>query len=142
MEWTRTDTIALAKQSCSQCHGLGFRPSAKAKPSPCNCVYRAVFRACYARFRHCATKEKYMSQAKPEHIAGRDGRVTWGRKDEEYVADFCQVSRKALDELEYKVFRFHFLLGADWRLCTVRLNIDRGTFFHEVYRKLEIEQSS
>ena len=69
-----------------------------------------------------------------EHIAGRDGRLTWGRKDEEYVADFCQVSRKALDELEYKVFRFHFLLGADWGLCTQRLKIDRGTFFHTVYR--------
>lgn len=134
MEWTRSDTIALAKQSCAQCHGLGLRSSAKAKPNPCNCVFRAVFRACYARFRHCATKEKYMSKATLEHIAGRDGRLTWGRKDEEYIADFCQVSRKALDELEYKVFRFHFLLGADWRLCTKRLDIDRGTFFHAVYR--------
>ncbi len=75
-----------------------------------------------------------MSKATLEHIAGRDGRLTWGRKDEEYVADFCLVSRKALDELAYKVFRFHFLLGADWRLCTRQLNIDRGTFFHEVYR--------
>jgi hypothetical protein len=134
MEWTRSDTIALAKQSCAQCHGLGLRPNIKAKPYPCNCVFRAVFRACYARFRHCATKEKYMSKVTLEHIAGRDGRLTWGRKDEEYVADFCQVSRKALDGLAYKVFRFHFLLGADWRLCTTRLNIDRGTFFHEVYR--------
>ena len=134
MEWTRTDTIALAKQSCAQCHGLGLMPSAKAKPNPCNCVFRAVFRACYARFRHCATKEKYMSKATMEHTAGRDGRLTWGRKDEEYVADFCQVSRKTLDELENKVFRFHFLLGADWRLCTKRLEIDRGTFFHTVYR--------
>jgi hypothetical protein len=97
-------------------------------------VFRAVFRACYARFRHCATKEKYMSKATPELIAGREGRLTWGRKDEEYVADFCQVSRKALDELEYKVFRYHFLLGADWRLCSRKLRIDRGSFFHAVYR--------
>ena len=134
MDWTRSDTIALAKQSCAQCHGLGLRPDVKATPYPCNCVFRAVFRACYARFRHCATREKYMSKVTLEHIAGRDGRLTWGRKDEEYVADFCQVSRKALDELGYKVFRFHFLLGADWRLCTRQLNIDRGTFFHEVYR--------
>lgn len=29
---------------------------------------------------------------------------------------------------------FHYLLGADWRLCTRRLKIDRGTFFHAVYR--------
>ena len=75
-----------------------------------------------------------MSKATMEHIAGRDGRLTWGRKDEEYIADFCQVSRKALDEFEYKVFRFHFLLGADWKLCTRRLHVDRGTFFHSIYR--------
>jgi len=134
MEWTRSDTITLAKQSCAQCHGLGLRSGIKGKPSPCNCVLRAVFRACYARFRYCATKEKYMSKATPELIAGREGRLTWGRKDEEYIADFCLVSRKALDDLECKVFRFHFLLGADWKLCTRKLNIDRGNFFHAVYR--------
>ena len=35
---------------------------------------------------------------------------------------------------EYEVFRFHFLLGADWRLCCRQMKIDRGTFFHSVYR--------
>jgi hypothetical protein len=75
-----------------------------------------------------------MSQASPEFISGKDGTMTWGRKDEEYIADFCQVSRKSLDEFENKVFKYHFLLGADWKLCTRKLNIDRGTFFHTVYR--------
>ena len=58
----------------------------------------------------------------------------WGRKDEEYVADFCLVSRRALTEEENKLFRLHFLLGADWRLCCRQLGIDRGIFFHSVYR--------
>jgi len=75
-----------------------------------------------------------MSRASPELIAGRDGKVVWGRKDEEYVADFCLVSRRTLDEFEYKVFKYHFLLGADWKLCTRKLKIDRGSFFHAVYR--------
>ena len=75
-----------------------------------------------------------MSRASPELIAGRDGKVVWGRKDEEYVADFCLVSRRTLDEFEYKVFKYHFLLGADWKLCTRKLRIDRGSFFHAVYR--------
>ena len=44
------------------------------------------------------------------------------------------MSRRSLDENEYKIFRYHFLLGADWKLCCRKLNIDRGTFFHEVYR--------
>jgi hypothetical protein len=134
MEWTRSDTIALAMQCCAHCHGLGLKLSLRGPAIPCNCVLRAVFRACYARFRHCADKEKHISQASPEFISGKDGTKTWGRKDEEYMADFCQVSRKSLDESEYKVFKYHFLLGADWKLCTRKLNLDRGTFFHTVYR--------
>jgi hypothetical protein len=39
-----------------------------------------------------------------------------------------------LDTTEYRLFRFHYLLGADWRLCCRQLDIDRGTFFHSVYR--------
>jgi hypothetical protein len=134
MEWSRSDTIALATQCCTDCHGLGLKTNLRGETIPCNCVLRAVFRACYARFRHCASKEKHMSQASLEVISGKDSVRTWGRKDEEYMADFCQVSRKALDEFEYKVFKFHFLLGADWRLCTRKLNMDRGNYFHAVYR--------
>jgi len=97
-------------------------------------VLRAIFRACYARFRHCVTKEKQMSRVSLEICPGREGHLVWGRKDEEYIADFCLVSQRSLTEFEYRVFKFHFLLGADWRLCTRRLGIDRGTFFHAVYR--------
>lgn len=50
------------------------------------------------------------------------------------MADFCLVSRRVLDDAEYAVFRFHFLLGANWKLCCRRLNVDRGNFFHCVYR--------
>lgn len=75
-----------------------------------------------------------MSKASLEFCSGRDQRLAWGRKDEEYVADFCLISRRTLDEIEYKVFKFHFLLGADWKLCCRRLNMDRGNFFHTIYR--------
>ena len=50
------------------------------------------------------------------------------------MADFLLISRRTLSDFEYKLFRYHFLLGADWRLCAKRLNLDRGTFFHHVYR--------
>jgi hypothetical protein len=49
------------------------------------------------------------------------------------MADFCLVSRRTLDDFEHQIFRFHYLLGADWRLCCRQLKIDRGTFFHHVY---------
>ena len=42
------------------------------------------------------------------------------------MADFILVSRRTLDEFEYKVFKFHFLLGADLKFCCQRLSIDRA----------------
>ena len=62
------------------------------------------------------------------------GRSTWGRKLEEFAADFFLVSKRALNEDEFRIFRYHFLLAADWRLCCRKLKMDRGTFFHAVYR--------
>jgi hypothetical protein len=75
-----------------------------------------------------------MTRVSLEANPGRERKTVWGRKDEEYAADFCLVSRRVLDEEEYRIFRYHFLLGADWRLCCRKLGIDRGTFFHSVYR--------
>jgi len=134
MEWSRSETIALAMQTCMQCHGLGLRAGRGDLMKPCYCVLRAIFRACYARFRYCVGKERYMARSPLEHSPGRQGTMAWGRKDEEYIADFCLVSRRVLTDLEHRIFKFHFLLGADWKLCTRKLKIDRGNFFHAVYR--------
>jgi len=97
-------------------------------------VLRTIFRACYNRFRHCTTKEKYLSKVTLEIHSGPNRRGTWGRKEEEYMADFLNVSRRALTDEEYRLFKFRFLLGADWKLATRKLKLDRGTFFHAVYR--------
>jgi hypothetical protein len=75
-----------------------------------------------------------MSHVRFEIIGGQERRPVWGRKDEEYVADFCLVSKRVLDEFEYKLFRFHFLLGADWKLCCRQLKMEKGVFFHAIYR--------
>lgn len=75
-----------------------------------------------------------MSKVSLVPCRGKDQKMTFARLDEEYIADFCLISRRTLDELEYGVFRNHFLLGADWRLCCRQMRIDRGTFFHAVYR--------
>jgi hypothetical protein len=49
------------------------------------------------------------------------------------MADFCLVSRRTLDDFEHRLFRFHYLLGADWKLCCRQLKMDRGGFFHHAY---------
>jgi hypothetical protein len=97
-------------------------------------VLRCIFRICYDRFKKCVTQERHLSRISLEPQAGRQRPNTWGRKDEEFIADFSLVSRRNLSEDEHRLFRYHFILGADWKLCTRKLGIDRGTFFHSVYR--------
>jgi hypothetical protein len=136
MNWTRSDTLALASQSCTHCWGLGLRPGRGGRDTPCHCVLRAIFRACFARFRQCSTKEKYLSRVSLEANPGRQRKSVWGMKNEEYLADFCLIAERTLEAgtLAHKLFKFHFLLGADWKLCTKKLGLNRGDFFHEVYR--------
>ena len=50
------------------------------------------------------------------------------------MADFCLVARRVLDDDDHRLFRYYFLLGADWQLCARRINMDRGNFFHAIYR--------
>jgi hypothetical protein len=134
MQWNRSHTIGLAKVPCRFCHGYGLRLVRKGKEVPCLCVLRAIFRACYNRFRESVAKGSHTSTVTLEFCNGAEGRRTYCRKREEYIADFCLVSRRALTDAEHHVFRVHFLLGADWKLCCRQLHIDRGTFFHTIYR--------
>src|ERR1051326_5093579 len=135
MHWNRSETLALANHTCALCHGSGLRLGKGKEPlNPCNCVLRAIFRVCYDRFIRCVTQEPYLSHTSQEPHIGRQRPSTWGRKDEEYIADFCLVSRRSLTEFEHRLFRYHYILGADWKLCSRRLGIDRGNFFHAIYR--------
>jgi hypothetical protein len=134
MNWDRSETLGLAMELCVYCKGEGQRSTRKGRTTPCNCVLRAIFRACYARFRYCVSKEKFMSKVSLVPCQGKDRRMTFARLDEDYICDFCLVSRRALTGFEYEIFRNHFLLGADWRLCCRQMKIDRGRFFHAVYR--------
>lgn len=134
MNWTRSETLALAANTCTTCHGLGMRTGRRGSQAPCHCVFRAIFRICYQRFIDCADSEKSLSTATLEYSGRTNRRVTWGRKKEEYCADFFLVTRRALEPEEFRLFKYHYLYGADWSLCTRQLKMDRGTFFHAVYR--------
>jgi hypothetical protein len=134
MQWTRSNTLALATLKCTTCLGVGMTLGRRGSLTACDCVLRSIFRLCYQRFRHCVEKEKYLSKVTLEIHSGPNRRGTWGRKDEEYIADFLRLARRTLSEQEYRVFNYRFLLGADWRLCVRKLKMDRGTFFHLVYR--------
>ena len=134
MQWNRSNAIGLARATCTCCHGSGMRSVHKVREAPCKCVFRAIFRACFNRFRESVALGTHTSTVSLEFCNGRDGRRTYARKREEFMADFTLVSRRVLNEPEHRVFRYHFLLGADWKLCCRQMKIDRGCFFHTVYR--------
>lgn len=135
MEWTRTETLALAVANCAHCQGLGLRAIEGTKADqPCNCVLRNIFRACYARFRECNSSERHVSRTSLAPVNGAQNKGCWSRKDEEYMADFTLVARRTLTPLEYRIFKYHHLLGADWKLCCRKLKMERGPFFHDLYR--------
>jgi hypothetical protein len=135
MEWTHSETIGLSSVRCTKCEGTGLRPGThRDGRSPCNCVLRNIFRACLRRFYFCAANEPYRSKVTLMPCHGLDVNCTWTRTSEDYMADFYLVAKRVLEEDEFRIFRFHFLLSADWKLCCRRLNLDRGTFFHAVYR--------
>lgn len=64
----------------------------------------------------------HMSTARLERIPGAvNGPAMYGRKNEEYIADFLLLSRRTLNNSEYALFRYRFLLGADEKLCSRQL---------------------
>lgn len=123
MEWTRSLTLPLASVRCTQCKGFGLLSDTL----PCKCVFRAVFRACIDRFRECVEADRHGSQA-------RKVQNTWCRIPEEFIADLYLMSQRTLTPTEWRIFKFHYLLGADWKLCCRRLKMDKGSFWHAVYR--------
>lgn len=136
--WTESDCMALALVACNRCFGLGVRPDGSGeRMAVCNCVLRAIFRTCYGKWRDIARDQgvtrlgpSAMSRLGPRKV----GRRSWTRPREEYRADFELIAHRTLDTRHYAVFRLHFLAGLDWKACCTQLRMDRGNFFHSVYR--------
>lgn len=123
IQWNRSNTLALASTKCATCHGIGTRNEGL----PCKCVLRAIFRECLNRFREIAEGP---ASASPKLT----GALTFGLVREEYLADFCLLAKRTLTPEEHQIHRYYHMLGADWKLCTRRLGIDKGNFYHAVYR--------
>lgn len=136
MQWTRSETLAMASSRCPSCQGLGLR-KLRQQVEPCQCVLKNIFKECLHKFRECALRPKHLSYVTLDNIPTGIGNACWSRKDEEYIADFCLIAKRTLSEDEYRLFRFHYLLGADWKLCCFRLRLPRGEFFRQVARLTE-----
>lgn len=147
--WSQSNTIALARQKCVDCLGLGITFPCAQREKPCKCVLRQIFRACHRKFRDCVTCEPSLSgpgfttlgvknpgSTRSSAACGAATRRRYGYPKAEFVADFLAIAKRTLGtgSIGYGVFRLHFERGHEWRVCCRRLGIDRGSFFHEVYR--------
>jgi hypothetical protein len=133
VKWTRSETLALAQHDCLYCFGLGMRLGKNRKQAACNCVLRHIFRCCYRRFRDCAAMGGSISQCAYVVKDGARSNI-WSMVGQEYAADFCLIARRALSDSEFRLFSLHYLDGGDWHQCAPLLHMNRGEFWHEVYR--------
>ena len=125
------ETIALANQHCQACFGIGMR----ARGVPCACVTRSIFRICLERYQACRFRQGVVGGVSLEKIdCGTRSFRCYGRRDEEYIADFELSARRVLSAGERRVFDLYYLDGGDWRGCSQVLRMDKGTFFHAAYR--------
>lgn len=126
MQWTSRQTAVLASDACVFCRGFGIR-SADLMVL-CDCVYRAVFRSCYLKFRQCAAADPYTRQVSYErNRRGVDRRLSWARRNEDYCADFHLAGRRVLPRHLYAVFSYYHLHGARGGLLLRRLGVSRRT---------------
>lgn len=125
----RSPWLSAVDLSCAVCQGTGWR----SEGSVCLCAWRGVWRDVYRRFRECAERGSY----KPIFLDGTPGpqgrRSGYGIRHVEFMADFCLIAQRTLNALDYKVFKFHYLYGADWKLCCSQLGTSRGYFFGRAY---------
>jgi hypothetical protein len=120
--------LSLGQMQCSACHGVGQHVGRGPIPALCGCVKRQVFRLVFRHYLWLANQP-----AVPRYELTENGLVH-GLPGVEFRADFDITARRVLNEEQHRIYRYHFLLGADFRVCCRKLAMDRGTFFHAVYR--------
>ncbi|MBZ5621023.1 MAG: recombinase family protein [Acidobacteriia bacterium] len=108
----------------------------------CDCVWRGVFREVMTKVRQCA-EGGYLQPIIMNGSSGapRYRRSSHVRKREEFAADvYLTAVRTLTDPTELNLFKYHYLYGADWKLCCKRLglpyqeNKHRKLFFDRCYR--------
>lgn len=125
----------LSLETCAKCHGSG-----RLVERVCLCAARRVFRACLRQYREIRAAEARFGAIDVDHIRRewKHRGAMYSRRDVEFAADFELVAQRALNQRDWAIFELFFLWSQDWKHCTAKLNLDRGTFFHRLYRIEEI----
>lgn len=135
LAWMRP-FLPMATAKCQICAGIGVRFGYVAHL--CACVSRRICRVMTDRYRENQTEPRYSLSCNPNiNMSGKDSRLSWGRKNEEFNADLWLLAKRTLDEEHFRVFRLHSLEAIEWQKATKKLGLKRGQFFHCVYRAEE-----
>jgi hypothetical protein len=116
--------MPLADLDCTVCWGMGFKVSSRIDNTlVCRCVYRHIFRSCYARYKEAS-----------DPGAWSDRPLAWG----EYLADFTSIAKRTLGAAHYRLFKMHFLEGATMAGSARSLGMDRKQFYRASYKVQEL----
>ncbi len=136
-DWTHPEVLPLAKFKCPSCFGLGFPRETLnlQKGLPCTCVLKAVFRICFKKYENIKNSE-YRGPSKQgwDIVAFNTSRRVYGFKDQEFLADFISITRRTLNEIEFRIFSSYYLNNIDYQQLCIRHRLSKGNFFHLVYR--------
>ncbi|MGA2716683.1 MAG: hypothetical protein ABSG41_26640 [Bryobacteraceae bacterium] len=120
--------LLMASQTCGRCNGTG-RNKKLGKDTidavSCRCVFIGIFRECHRRFRQCNENPKHLSVTSLVMTHGVNASRSFGRKNEEYLADFTLISARVLGRgtREHWLFTLRYLQGADPSLIQRRMGI-------------------
>jgi hypothetical protein len=141
--------LALSNSFCRRCGGLGV-VRVRSRHRTCACVFRAAFRECLASYHHCTASMGSGGGVQYERVGHAQGRcaIIASFKRAEYAADFVLLARRALADrpIEWAVFEAYHVAELEWMDAIPRVNqtlhlarpLNRGNFFHAVYRTEEI----
>ena len=123
--WPRGLLLSLATLDCERCHGVGMTPRIC---TVCKCVLRAVFHRVFNHY----------SEIQEQHQAQALLVCRSGQPEIEYMADVEHIARRHLTPGRWHLFREHILRRREWSEVAPEIGLDRGNFYHEVYRVEEI----
>lgn len=140
--WTRPMVVSLSHAMCTTCQGTGTRSGRRSRLT-CRCVLRNVFDRVRAFATNAVHQEGNISQVSYIQSAHSINRRSYGMPVSEFRADFNLVVRRAIQkrfsnkflaDLHLKIFDLHLSRGFCWYNVAQLVGLDRGNFFHCVYR--------
>ena len=135
MKWISSELFLLALRDCNHCGGRGCGGRKAGMPVRAGAPCEVSFAFVTARFRDCVARGKCRTQVSSIATRAAARRAAPGAARKKSTWPISSWSAGAASTRSTtRSFGIYFLLGADWQLCCKRLGIDRGIFFHAVYR--------